>query len=325
MKYVYGPVPSRRLGQSLGIDPIPQKTCNWNCVYCQLGRSRPLVNERKSFIPSDDILRQVEESLAGHKSGKIDWITFVGSGETTLHSELGLLIREVKALTNLPIAVITNGSLFYLPEVRQELLSADAVLPSLDAGNETLYRKINRPHPDLPFDRILHGMIAFRKEYKYNLWIEVMLIQGLNDTEEALTELAERLKEIQPDEVHILQPTRPPVEPWVKPSDEEGMLRARAILGKIAKVIHPINGTFDLNQNGNLVDAIVNIIIRHPMREIEIIEALENIPDINVMETLNELKKSGQAKVINRYGVKFWSASPSYYPAENGKEDESTT
>ena len=212
MKLVFGPVPSRRLGQSLGIDPVPLKTCNWNCIYCQLGRTIPLKNVRAEYFPREDILAEVEQALISHNQGEIDWVTFVGSGETTLYAGLGWLLRQVKSLTDIPVAVITNGSLFYLPEVRCELSPADAVLPSLDAGNIKLYRKINRPPPELRFKRPVDGLVAFRKEYHGKLWVEVMLVRGLNDTEAALHEIATLLKSIQPDEVHILQPDRPPVE-----------------------------------------------------------------------------------------------------------------
>jgi len=157
MKHVYGPVPSRRLGQSLGVDPVPLKTCNWNCVYCQLGRSKPMTNERKDYFPPDEIVTEVKEVLAAHKPGDIDWVTFVGSGETTLHASIGFLIRQVKMLTSLPVAVITNGTLFYRPEVRQELVAADAVLPTLDAGNEKLYHKINPRTPRLLLSARLKG------------------------------------------------------------------------------------------------------------------------------------------------------------------------
>lgn len=162
MKYVFGPVPSRRLGQSLGIDPVPLKTCNWNCVYCQLGRSLPLTNERREYVPRENIIVEVEQALASHQPGEIDWVTLIGSGETTLPASIGWLIRQVKSLTPLPVAVITNGSLLYLPEMRLELSPADAVLPSLDAGNARLYRKINRPHPEASFKRLLEGLVAFR-------------------------------------------------------------------------------------------------------------------------------------------------------------------
>jgi len=319
MRHVYGPVPSRRLGQSLGIDPVPLKTCNWNCVYCQLGRSKPMTNERKDYFPPDEIVTEVKEVLASRKPGEIDWVTFVGSGETTLYASIGFLIRQVKMLTSLPVAVITNGTLFYKPELRQELAAADAVLPTLDAGNEKLYRTINRPHPEITFKRQVEGLKAFRKEYRGNLWIEVMLVRGFNDTEDALKELAGLLEEIQPDEVHILQPDRPPAEVWVKPADKEGLLRARAILGKIAKVIDPVKGLFDLSGSENLVDAIVGIITRHPMQETELIETLTQFSQRDVIETLNELEKSGKAQIVIRYGVRFWSASPSFYP-ENLKD-----
>ena len=158
MKYVYGPVPSRRLGQSLGIDPVPLKTCNWNCVYCQLGRSRPVVNERKDYFPPDEILAEVDRTLGAHRPGEIDWVTFVGSGEPLLHARLGWMIRQVKARTEIPVAVITNGSLLHRPDVREELATADAVLPSLDAGNADLYRCINRPHPQITFERLVEGI-----------------------------------------------------------------------------------------------------------------------------------------------------------------------
>jgi wyosine [tRNA(Phe)-imidazoG37] synthetase (radical SAM superfamily) len=316
MNYVFGPVPSRRLGQSLGIDTIPLKTCNWNCVYCQLGRTLPVTNERREYIPREEIFAEVKSALESHKPSEIDWITFVGSGEPTLHSGMGWLIHQVKALTKIPVAVITNGALLYLPEVREELSESDAVLPTLDAGNTTLYRKINRPHPDITFERHLQGLIDFRKEYHGKLWIEVMLVRDLNDTEHALTKLAAALKRIGPDEVHILQPTRPPVETWVQPPDEEGLLRARAILGNVASVIHSASGTFDLGGFTSLVDAVVSIVTRHPMREDELVTTLNRWPPTDVNQTLKDLENSGKAQVVERYGCRFWSASPSHYPDE---------
>ncbi len=319
MKCVFGPVPSRRLGQSLGIDPVPLKTCNWNCVYCQLGRSRPLINERKDFFPVQDMIFEVQEALTAHKPEEIDWVTLIGSGETTLHSGIGDLIHQVKALTPLPVAVITNGSLLYQPDVRQELVAADAVLPSLDAGDENTYQKINRPYPDLTFKCLVEGLSAFRKVYRGKFWIEVMLVHDLNDTEAALMQIAGKLEKIQPDEVHILQPTRPPVETWVKPADEEGLQRACRILGKTARVIDPAEGTFDLSSNEDLMDAIVSIITRHPMKETEIIKTLTSFTYDDVIDILKELEKSGKAQIVTRNNVKFWSASSSFYPIE-GKD-----
>jgi wyosine [tRNA(Phe)-imidazoG37] synthetase (radical SAM superfamily) len=313
MKQVFGPVPSRRLGQSLGIDPIPLKTCNWNCVYCQLGRTRPVTNDRRTFFKKEVILEQVKEALEAHAPGEIDWITFVGSGETTLQAGLGEMISGIKEMTDIPVAVITNGSLLFMPEVRQELMAADAVLPSLDVGNPALYRRINRPYPALTFERLIEGLKTFRNEYQGKFWIEVMLIQGVNDDEKSLREIAAYLEEIGPDEVHILQPTRPPAETWVKPPDKEGLLRAHAILGKVAKIILPAEGSFDLSGDENLVEAIMAIITRHPMKESELNEALSKWSNEDVRETLGQLAESGRAQIVTRQEVRFWSASEAYY------------
>ncbi len=313
-RYVFGPVPSRRLGQSLGIDTIPLKTCNWNCVYCQLGRSKPLVHERKEYVPREAVVEELRAVLASHRPQDIDWVTFVGSGEPTLHSGIGWLIRETKKLTDKPVAVITNGSLLYLPEVRAELAPVDAVMPTLDAGTPDLYRKINRPWPELTFQRLVQGLRAFRAEYEGNLWIEVMLIKGMNDSEEALQALARVLRTIAPDQVHILLPDRPPAEVWVQPADEEAVLRAMAILGDVAQVLHPREGVFDLSGFENPLDAIVAIITRHPMREDQIRRALAGRAPDQVDAALAELQQSGRAQVVERYGVRFWSAAPAHYP-----------
>lgn len=316
MRYVFGPVPSRRLGQSLGIDTIPLKTCNWNCVYCQLGRTVPLTNERREYYPRDDILAQVKEALAHYRPGEIDWVTFVGSGEPTLHAGLGWLIGKVKELTDLPVAIITNGSLLCLPEVRREVSLADAVMPSLDAGSADLYRRINRPHPQVAFKRHVDGLITFGHEYGGQLWIEVMLVQGLNDGEEALKDIAAVLRRIRPDEVHINLPTRPPAETWVQPPDEEGLMRALSILGDIAKVVHPAEGAFDLTGGDTIVDAILGIIARHPMRQEELERTLASWAPEHISAVLAELEASGKAQIVERFGARFWCADLAQYPDE---------
>ncbi len=314
MKYVFGPVPSRRLGGSLGIDPIPLKTCNWNCVYCQLGRTVPLTNERRDYAPAEEILLEAEQALSSRAKADMDWVTFVGSGEPTLHIRLGEMVRRIKRMTAIPVAVITNGSLLYLPEVREELVEVDAVLPTLDAGTPELYRKINRPHPEATFERLTQGLIAFRDDYQGKLWVEVMLVRGLNDTAGALGEIAALLQKVRPDAVHINLPTRPPAETWVQPPDEEGLMRAIAILGEVAEAVHPAEGSFDLNGFTSVVDAIVSIITRHPMRQDELEQALDRWTPEEVSMVLADLEASGKAQIVERNGVHFWSAAPSIYP-----------
>jgi wyosine [tRNA(Phe)-imidazoG37] synthetase (radical SAM superfamily) len=244
-------------------------------------------------------------------------VTFVGSGEPTLHASIGWLIWQVKTRANLPVAVITNGSLLYLPEVRSALTPADAVMPTLDAGTPELYRRINRPHPEVTFERLLDGLVAFRREYRGHLWLEVMLVKGLNDTEEALSSIAAAVERIHPDKVHLSLPTRPPAETWVRPADDDGLMRARAILGDVAQVIHPAEGEFDLSGFTNALDAIVAIITRHPMRQAELERTLSQWTPGQVSQALAELDASGRAQVVERYGVRFWSAASSRYANES--------
>jgi len=314
MKYVFGPVPSRRLGQSLGIDTIPLKTCNWNCVYCQLGRTKPLNNERKDYFPLGEMILEIKEALASRNPEEIDWITFVGSGEPTLHAGIGWLIKEVKKLTEIPLAVITNGSLLFLQSVRTALVPADAVLPSLDAGTPEMYKKINRPHPDVPFDKFLNGLVAFRNEFKNQLWVEVMLVKGVNDTEKALTDIAKAMEEVQPNQVHLGTPTRPPAEKWVQPPNEEGIMRATAIIGQVAQVIHPQEEKVNLKDTGNIVDYLVDIITRHPLSKKQLSRSIEHLPQEKRDHIVGSLKTSLKVQIIERFGIQFWCATPSIFP-----------
>jgi len=303
---VYGPVPSRRLGQSLGVDPIPLKTCNYNCVYCQLGRTRSLTDKRQDFFPPESILAQVKSALESHRPGEIDYVTFVGQGEPLLCASLGRLIRGVKELTPLPVAVITNGSLLSLPQVREELGTAEVAMPSLDAADEVTFRRINRPWPMLHVKDIVAGLAAFREEFAGQLWIEVMLVKGLNDGEPALLGLRDALAHIHPDRVHVNVPVRPPAESWVEMPDEAGLMRAVAILGEAATVVAPYEGTFELPTGLPLPEAIAEVIRRHPMREDEVLGALRDRDPAPVRAALAELAVSGQARRLEYRGQVFW-------------------
>jgi wyosine [tRNA(Phe)-imidazoG37] synthetase (radical SAM superfamily) len=313
MRHVYGPVPSRRLGRSLGIDPVPPKTCNWNCVYCQLGRTTPLSNERRSLVPATTLLDEVKAALEGCR-GAVDWITFVGSGEPTLHAGLGHMIREVQALRVAPIAVITNGSLLHREDVRDELSAADAVLPSLDAGAEALHRAINRPHPDLTFGRHVEGLAAFRRSFAGQLWVEVMLVGGLNDGETALRGLATALHRVDPDEVHLVVPSRPPAEEWVRPPGARSLERAQRLLGAKVRLVPPGGGDVELDRGVPLVDSVIEVITRHPMSEIELRDALSrDRPPREVAHALRLLRADQRAQVVKRRGRPFWTRAAYRY------------
>ena len=307
--YVYGPVPSRRLGQSLGIDPVPLKTCNYNCVYCQLGRTRPVTNRRKDFFPPEQILSEVREALKIRGSEKIDYLTFVGQGEPTLCASLGWLIREVKEISPIPVAVITNGALLHRSEVREELLAADMVMPTLDAADAATFTKVNRPWPRFRIVAIVEGMRAFREAFQGRLWIEVMLVKGVNDGEQTLLAIRDALSRIGPDEVQINVPIRPPAEAWVEIPDQEALMQAVAILGEAAEVIEPYEGSFDLSGSDTLVDAVLTIIRRHPMREVRLVETLSRYAPEEVRSTLVDLENSGQARRRTYRGQAFWECA----------------
>ncbi|MBN2388628.1 MAG: radical SAM protein [Anaerolineales bacterium] len=323
MKYVFGPIFSRRLGRSLGIDTIPLKTCNWNCIYCQLGRTVPLTHVRREYFPSVEILAEVEQVLAGSAPGAIDWVTFVGSGEPTLHSDLGGLIRGAKTLTGLPVAVITNGALLYRPDVRQELSAADAILPSLDAGSSDLYKQINRPWPEPTFAQYLEGLVAFREMYAGQLWLEVMLVKGMNDSLAALADIAAAAARIRPDQIHISLPIRPPAESGVEPADEEGLMRAQAILGELARVITPAHGELPIRADAELADFLLGVITRHPLREDEVTTLLRRWPADEIRAVFAKLERNGQARVVERYGIRFWGAASGKYSQRKESEHDS--
>ena len=307
MKYIFGPVSSKRLGQSLGVDLLPPKSCSWNCVYCQLGKTREFITEREEFFPREEILEEIRQALSINKV--LDWITFVGSGETMLYKGIGWLIREVKKLTAIPVAVITNGSLLYLPEVRTELLLADAVLPSLNAGSEALHAQIDRPAPGLTFHQHIEGLRAFRKEYKGKLWIEVMLLGGINDSDEALCDLAAVIKEINPDMVHLVLPTRPAPEQEVRLPTEERIERAMTILSEVVTVVHPVKGTMDLRNAPDLVEAVKAIVSRHPVQQKELQNAIKDcFPEESgkVEEVMKEMLATGVFKLVDHDGEPYW-------------------
>ena len=312
MSAVYGPVPSRRLGQSLGIDPIPFKTCNYNCVYCQLGRTRPLTNQRRDFFPLENILAETQAALAAFPE-QIDYVTFVGQGEPLLCASLGWLIRGVKALTDIPVAVITNGALLALPEVRAEVSAADVVMPSLDAADEATFRRINRPWPKLRLADIIQGLAAFRNEFNGQLWVEVMLVRGLNDSEECLLSIRDALVQARPDQVQLNLPIRPPAEAWVQPPDDSGLMRATAILGDVAQLVMPYAGSFDLPPDTPAAEAIEQIIRRHPMREEELLITLAGLSPDEMAAILRDLEVGGRARSLVYRSQRFWTHAEGYY------------
>ena len=208
--YIFGPVPSRRLGRSLGIDLIPMKTCPYDCLYCQLGRTTNKTVLRKEWVPLEAVVAELQEKLVT----KPDYITLGGSGEPTLYSRIGELIERIRSITDIPVAVLTNGSLLWQKTVREALMDANLVIPSLDAGDEALFRIVNRPTTAIDFEHMLEGLIAFRQEYAGAYWLEILLLAGYSAIQSEVTKLAACVKKIKPDKVQLNTATRPPAEDY---------------------------------------------------------------------------------------------------------------
>ncbi len=266
MKHIYGPLPSRRLGRSLGVSPIPRKRCNYSCIYCQLGRTYQFSNTRSMFYPLEEIISELDLVL----SQKVDFdvVTVVGEGEPTLYLGLGELIRAVKTRSDKPVALITNGALLYDPRVREEAGLADIVLPSLDAFEEKSFRRINRPHRELTFAKVYQGLQDFSAAYRGQLWLEIMLLKDFNDSEMALEQFSLLLQNIRYDCLYINTPVRPPADMKVQPVTAEVMRRAEILLGGISIDLLQSKGYY--SQIGDDYQAVMSIIRRHPMNQFEI-------------------------------------------------------
>ena len=307
MKYCYGPVPSRRLGKSLGVDLLPSKTCNYQCIYCQLGKTTHYTNTRMDFFPQDEIMEEMKTAINLHEKNT-DYVTFVGSGEPTLYKNLEVLISSAKSMTNKPICVITNGSLLHDKNVKKALMLADAVLPSLDAGNQKNFIKINRPHPTLTFKDIIQGFIDFRYEFEGNFWIEVMLMKGINDNKKELKKIKEKIDWINPDRIDINVPIRPPTESWVEIPEKKDLIpKLEEVFSDYYDMNYPEFGDFDL-YSSNFKKELLAIIERHPMRQDQIIETFSSpcFKEIDVLKNLEILESQFKIKKWVYNNNIFW-------------------
>lgn len=301
-RYIFGPVPSRRMGLSLGVSPIPQKHCNYSCVYCQLGRTKTKRRRREAYCPAEEILAEANNYLAGNHP--LDVVTIVGEGEPTLYSHLGALIKGLKNLTVKPIAVITNGSLLFEETVREELFGADIVLPSLDAHDEDIFKKINRPLSQLSFKQVFQGLKTFSERFKGQLWLETMLVRGLNDGDESLAKFKILLDKLNYDRLYLNIPLRPPAEPWVETPTPKSLEKAVTLLNGMA-IDQAITGGFSSGIEDDFA-AVASIIKRHPMNQHEIKSFLDKrgCPDDN--DIFRKLSHSSKVQIIPYKGYKTY-------------------
>lgn len=231
MKYVFGPVYSRRLGRSLGIDLLLPKICSLNCVYCEVGPTTNLTCERKEYVPTEDIIQEIDQFLAaGTKGRPIDVFTLTAMGEPTLHSGIGKIIAHLKAKTDKPVAVLTNGTLFFDPQVRVDLAAADIVIPSLDAARKESFERVNQPAPSVNLEQVIEGLALFGREFRGEVWLEILLVRDVNDSLEDLEALQRAVQKIQPTRLQLNTVARPPMDGRAQPVTREKMEQAVAIL-----------------------------------------------------------------------------------------------
>jgi len=301
--HLYGPVPSRRLGYSLGVDLLPFKTCSMDCVYCQLGGNARTTLRRKSFVPVETVLAEIEDVL---KSGrKIDAVTFSGSGEPTLHPGLGRLIRGIKRLASVPVIVLTNSSFLDRPAVRRALAAADIVVPSLDAATEAAFRKVNRPHPSLSAARIVSGLAAFRKEHRGQIWLEVLLVKGVNDRPVDLRALKKAVARIKPDRVQLNTVVRPPAESSARPLSPRELAKIRAFLGGQTEIIAAFGEKSREDESAGLSGRIMDFIRRRPETASAIARSLGAELEA-VRRACRALEKAGKLRPVAHRGRIFF-------------------
>lgn len=264
-KRVFGPVLSKRLGNSLGIDVIPHKTCSYNCIYCQLGSEENTITDLTNYYSVDEIIYELKEALLNNKN--IDYITFTGSGEPTLYKDLKKLIYEIKQITDIPVCIITNGSLLYKQEMRSNLLLADLIIPSLDAGNEETFKLIDNPNKEIDFDKMVEGLIEFKKVFKGEYWLEIFLLKDINDNEDELDDIIKIVKKIKPDKIQLITATRRVANEKAKALSDEELKKIKKYFNSKCDIEIDIPNISE-NHKGNTriltEEDIVNFLIRQP-------------------------------------------------------------
>jgi wyosine [tRNA(Phe)-imidazoG37] synthetase (radical SAM superfamily) len=298
-RHLYGPVPSRRLGRSLGIDLVPPKICTYDCVYCQVGRTTEKTLQRKEYIPTEEVSEEVRDFLSTGEAS-VDHFSLSGSGEPTLHSKVGLIIKGIKGVSPIPVAVLTNGSLLYLDEVRDDLLQADLILPSLDAVSKEVFARINRPHKGISVEKVIEGLVEFRKVYQGQIWLEILFCKGMNDGRDELRQMKKAIDRIQPDRIHINTVVRPPTEPWAAPLNLEEMEKIQAFFGDKASIIsefdrHPLS-----LPEINVKEEIFRILKRRPLSLVDLSQRMA-IPREELEATMQPMVEEGKIRT-RRFG-----------------------
>jgi wyosine [tRNA(Phe)-imidazoG37] synthetase (radical SAM superfamily) len=304
---IFGPVPSRRLGASLGIDVIPSKTCTFDCVYCECGATTDKTCERREFYPVSEILAELEAHLSTMRE-KPDVVTLSGSGEPTLYRPLGELIDGIRRLSGLPVAVITNSSLLWMTEVRDEISRAGIVLPSLDAADEEAFRRINRPHERIALTSVIEGLEKFLEEYRGTVLFEILLIDGYNTAARNLDALKAALGRMHASRIQLNTAVRPGTERHIEPLDDASMERIRDFFGPACEVIASARTTRMRHEEQILEEIVLPLIERRPCTADDI-GAVLGIPRVDVVRLMDGLKAAGTVTEHRHGGTVFYSST----------------
>jgi wyosine [tRNA(Phe)-imidazoG37] synthetase (radical SAM superfamily) len=302
--HIFGPVPSRRLGRSLGVDIVPLKVCTQNCIYCQLGIDAKTTLERKEYVPAGIIIQQLRDRI--NEGLEADYITFSGSGEPTLNSAIGRMIDAVKALTDIPIAIITNGTLLSDPGVRADCAKADLVVPSLDAGDDETFHKINAPNENIDFDEFVEGMIAFRKEYAGKIWLEVFFSEGINTSDEQIEKIKAIAARIAPDKIQLNTAVRPTTSPTAVRVSQEKMNDIAAKFGPLAEVAADFSKAQRTRQVHTGKETILEMLRRRPCTLEDICAGLD-ADSTQIQDGLNYLLGTNEIKTQQTAGKTFYA------------------
>ncbi len=304
-KYLYGPVISRRLGLSLGVDIVPFKVCTLDCVYCQLGSTTQKITERAEYVFPELVLAELRETLA--RGLKADFITIGGSGEPTLNSRLGELIDGIKKITDIPVALLTNGTLFYRPDVRADCAKADVVLPSLDAGDKRTFEEINRPHKDIVIENLISGLCVFRSEFAGQIWLEVFFIEGINTDASQIAKIKDAIEQIRPDKIQLNTAVRPTAETGIERLNPEKLQAIAKLLGEKCGVVADFSpGRCDKHIESRAED-VLSMLKRRPCSLNDICSGL-GIHSNEALKYVNHFQQQGVVNSSEKDGIVFFRA-----------------
>ncbi len=306
-KLIYGPVPSRRLGISLGVDIIPYKNCSYDCLYCQLGKTTNQTIQRKSLVSVDSVIKEIKQVI--DQNSDIDYVTFSGSGEPTLNSDIGEMIRKVKSFTQIPVAVLTNGSLLWDKKVRKDLSGADLVVPSVDAVSEEFFDKVNRPVKGLNIKKVLEGLRDFCENFEGKIYLEIMLVKEINDSEEEIEKINQFVRELNVDKIQLNTVIRPPGEFTAKPLDKEKLVKIKAWFDpKLpVEIVADFDRITSKAYHKDLEQVITELLKRRPVRKDEMATALGVHPNetVKYLQVLEERKKIRRVRVEGKSEAYF--------------------